>query len=959
MRNLFTYALAAIAAVGVTAGVANAPFSAPEATSTSHDYDWENANNVAKGTTAYASYNQELAGASVDGNNGSRWEPNAGQDPENVWYYVDLGYQYDIKAIGLIWNNAYASDYTLFTATEKAGDEPAWEELVNIKEMLGSYDEIEIKDGEGNVTETRTEWVNHAEGVTSTYVLSEQKKARYVKIQVNKNEVWGASFYEFMVDAEGADITPVATSITLRTNTQKALVGDVVNFTTEVRDQLNRVMENPDVTLQTSGADAHVEGMNVIPDAKGTVSVTATCGAITSEAASFEVVGDAAEYISGTGISCDENSNNPSNAYDNNNGTEWTVSGEGEGENEHWFMVELAGLYDLNLVTLNWEGANANIIEIQAGETAENLAKIGEVNVPAVVAGRLDYVVVDAKNVKYLKVITKNNATGYGLRLFDCRAYGTPAAYEQIATSIELASDKYGLWIGETALLTATVKDQEGATIADANANITVEGPATLSGNTLTATGKGTIIVKAEYNGLNAEMTLGAADKSMGITPVSAWSDAKNTDGNDCAANAIDDNYSGSGWAAARDGYATEGATEYNLYINLGKPYSIDAITLNWEGANAHQYQILGSKTEDGEYTPFYTYYEETNPVRGREDVFMGAEMSEIQYIQVKATAWGPYGINLFGIKFFGESSVKSIPTSIDVTCTMGSALYVDETAEFTAVVKDQFGDTMNNVEVEYTVTDGTSVSIEGNRITANSTGASTVKATCGDAEQYFHFIVYPDMTANFISNENMNAIHVDAEGNETVATGVLTPENDVMVGEGEKVIIDLGAPAKVALITLNWETACASDYTVKVAATREALETAEAILTVEGRATGEVTDRIALNAAEPAEPAAIIAFKSATLDQQFVEVAVNGVANKDWNNGKARLFQVASYAVSRKDPGTSTCINNILGNTLNDAVEIYDLDGRMIMKAGNASDAINALPAGIYIIGGKKTIVK
>ena len=882
-------------------------------TTTSHDYDWTSANNVAKGTTAYASYNQEQAGASIDGNNGSRWEPNAGQDPENVWYYVDLGYEYDIKAVGLIWNNAYASDYTLYTATEKVGEEPAWVELVNIKEMLGSNDEIETKDEDGNVTGTRTEWVNRAEGVTSTYVLPQTTKARYVKIQVNKNEVWGASFYEFMVDAEEVESTPIVTSVSLRTNTQKVLAGDAVNFTAEVRDQLNRIMDNADVTLNTDGAAAHVEGMTVIPDAKGTVSVTATCGAITSEAVSFEVVGDNAEYISGTGISCDENSNNAANAYDNNNGTEWTVTGEGEGEHEHWFMVELSGLYDLNLVTLNWEGANANIIEIQAGETAETLAKIGEVNVDPVVAGRMDYVAVDAKNVKYLKVITKNNATGYGLRLFDCRAYGTPSAYEQTATSIELAADKTGMWIGETATVTATVKDQQGAPMADATATLAVDGPATLSGNTLTATGKGTITVKAEYNGLNAEIALSAADKSQEITPASASSDAKNADGNDCAANAIDNNYTGSGWAAARDGYATDGATEYNLYVNLGKPCNIDAITLNWEGANAHQYQILGSKTEDGDYTPFYTHHEETNSVQGREDVFMGSEMNEIQYIQVKATAWGPYGINLFGIRFYGASAVTPVATELTVSSSNGTALYLNETAELSATVIDQFGDVMNGAEVSYSV-NGSAVSLDGTTVTAVKAGSAVVTATCGSVSKDITFVVYESsetLDANRLQDTNVKVY--DAEGNETTlgfGSNNLKP--------GYSAVVDLGGAKSIAMIELNWERAHSAHYVVSVSA--DGNEYTEVFTDKPADRGGNYTERIALKplGASPASRAAADNIKY---------VKVQSHANvTDWDAGLlgVNVYTVKPITVSVKD---------ISVNGEDGVSEYFDLQGRKVVN--------------------------
>ena len=54
----------------------------------------------------------------------------------------------------------------------------------------------------------------------------------------------------------------------------------------------------------------------------------------------------------------------------------------------------------------------------------------------------------------------------------------------------------------------------------------------------------------------------------------------------------------------------------------------------------------------------------------------------------------------------------------------------------------------------------------------------------------------------------------------------------------------------------------------------------------------------------------------------------------------------------------TKTGIENIIGET--DAlVNVYTLQGILIKKDVKANEAIRELPAGLYIIGGKKVLVK
>jgi len=81
--------------------------------------------NVALGKATAASSMISNPLEAVDGNINSRWESIQGHDPE--WMYVDLGSPHDIDSIKLIWENAYASLYSIDVST----DASSWSTIYN------------------------------------------------------------------------------------------------------------------------------------------------------------------------------------------------------------------------------------------------------------------------------------------------------------------------------------------------------------------------------------------------------------------------------------------------------------------------------------------------------------------------------------------------------------------------------------------------------------------------------------------------------------------------------------------------------------------------------------------------------------------------------------------------------------------------------------------------------------
>ena len=68
----------------------------------------------------------------------------------------------------------------------------------------------------------------------------------------------------------------------------------------------------------------------------------------------------------------------------------------------------------------------------------------------------------------------------------------------------------------------------------------------------------------------------------------------------------------------------------------------------------------------------------------------------------------------------------------------------------------------------------------------------------------------------------------------------------------------------------------------------------------------------------------------------------------------RTHLINEISVAV-----GTTTGVSDINANINDGPVDVYNLNGQLLRKQVERNEATQGLPAGIYIVGGKKVIVK
>jgi hypothetical protein len=154
--------------------------------------------NLALGKTAKVSSKEsdsKLASNALDGNPTTRWASDLGgangDATDDEWFIIDLGADYYIGTVGILWENAYGKQYKIVYApeSEKAS---TWDIITD--EALESFaDESwhvaqEVTDGDGEMDEY-------------TFTGEDQFVARYIGFRgVERfNSEWGFSIYEFSV----------------------------------------------------------------------------------------------------------------------------------------------------------------------------------------------------------------------------------------------------------------------------------------------------------------------------------------------------------------------------------------------------------------------------------------------------------------------------------------------------------------------------------------------------------------------------------------------------------------------------------------------------------------------------------------------------------------------------------------------------------------------------------------
>ena len=361
---------------------------------------------ASNGSSATASSGN--AGAAIDGDEGTRWESSATDD--ETWT-LDMGQKRIFNTIKIKWEGAYCKEYTLSYSND--GDE--WAPL---------YVETNL---------TQAGWQTIEVDVNIT--------ARYIQYHGTKRATqWGQSFYEFQVLLPGVS---TLTKIELSAP-GVAKVGEGVALNVVAKDQNDAPMTVAiEYEITPAAAGAVVDG-KYVPAKVGNASIVAKSGEVKS--AAIEIFGyEGSNLALSTNIDTDNkviaqsdftpNGTNAFFAVDGNDGsvyqgspTNGTAADDASRTFDAWFVVDLGDFYDIDLITIHFEGACSQNYHVDF--SADNAAwALGyDYTSNPGINGRTDMlsaaVLDNYQKVRYVRFWSTKAGTEWGMKMFEFQVFG-------------------------------------------------------------------------------------------------------------------------------------------------------------------------------------------------------------------------------------------------------------------------------------------------------------------------------------------------------------------------------------------------------------------------------------------------------------------------------------------------------------------------------------------------------
>lgn len=348
------------------------------------------------------------AALAIDGNEDTRWE-SAQTDDE--WFLLDMGQARTFSRVNIKWEGAYAKQFTLTYST----DGESWNNLYT----------------ETNLTKAGWQTID----VTET-------TARYIKYQgIERATQWGQSFYEFQVMLPGVS---VLTTIQLTAPSRIAKVNEGIALTAKALDQNGTEME-AQISYEVSPADAGaVVNGTYVPAKIGDAAIVAKSGDVVSD--TISVFGyEGSNLALSTNIDNDNKAiaqsdylpsgTNAFFAIDGIEGsvyqgcpTNGTAGDEASRTYDVWFVVDLGANYDIDLITIHFEGACSQDYHVDFATDTTNWALGYNYVGTAGINGRTDMLTATELDnnlkVRYVRFWSTKAGTEWGMKMFEFQVYG-------------------------------------------------------------------------------------------------------------------------------------------------------------------------------------------------------------------------------------------------------------------------------------------------------------------------------------------------------------------------------------------------------------------------------------------------------------------------------------------------------------------------------------------------------
>ena len=632
------------------------------------------------------------ATAAIDNNAGTRWE-SAQEDPQT--WTLDLGQARIFNTLEIVWEGAYGKTFTVSVSDDKETWTPVW--TVEGQQLAG-------------FPHTQTQVVD-------------KTTARYIQFHgTARGTGYGYSFWEFRVYLAG---TSTLTSLEAKPANGLAKIGEGLAINVTAKDQNGQVMANAgEITYTVTPADAGTIVNNVYTPGKiGMASIVAAIGEV--KAAAFEVFGYGGENVA---LSPDINNSkivaqsdfapNGTDAWhaiDGNEGSVWqgsaTNGGAGDEESrtyDSWFVVDFGAYYDINLVSIKFEGACSQEYTVAFSANNEVWTTAYEYVGNTGINGHTKLIYGnDLQNntkVRYARFHSTKAATQWGVKMYEFKVFGTPWVapaddVKPVMGTAELVSTTFN-----SALIAVTATDNEEVgkyrvvsaapeydkTFAPTDGKITVTG--------LTASTKYTFTITAvdlagneSENAATVEVTTDKHDVKPAVAPATPTVDAKKvmavySDVYACSFSAME------GWGQTTqfeelnfDGDHVRYYTNLN-YLGWATATPINALNMEklhldiWaENTGSLKvtpiYGGAGLQTDDQKGLVVELQGQQWNAIEFDLTEFVGLDWSSIYQFKFDL----PVGGTTFAIDnvyFYRETEIADTEAPTDVVATLKSASY-------------------------------------------------------------------------------------------------------------------------------------------------------------------------------------------------------------------------------------------------------------------------------------------
>lgn len=503
----------------------------------------------------------------------------------------------------------------------------------------------------------------------------------YTLVGTASNGVTGTA--EFVVREKD-----VLSELSISANIVKGATTDVYEFSVTAKNQYgeNYQLKGTEWIVDGSGT-AVFDGNKMTVDSRGRYVVKLQSEGMTSNEVTVEVVAEGSNLaLSKTVVSSTDGSLNPQNAVDGNDDSLWEIpnpAGNTTFEYEAEIVIDLGEEFSVNCVHAYWEGASSadytvtfSIDNVNFTEAAEAFTVVGGIGGGGM--NRHDWLVSEQSvSARYVKLLSTKAATQYGTKLREIEVYSNSELAPAELRHVTITAEQVAGRVEDSYPIKVSFTDQYGEDYTltpdeAATAEWIVSGGGEVIDNAFKAAEKGAYTVRYRVNGFQSEeIEINVVAEGENILKNRVI--VSETDGAvRPAKNAIDGD-GGSEWFIKDGGNSADFEVEFTIDFEVTA--NINAVHLNWEGANAAEYEILFSN--DGENFTVWKAFSETPNVRSRHDWLWNETTTATRYVKFrgKKAANGGYGYRLFEMEAYGANNEDV--SGIDAPERKGAAMTV------------------------------------------------------------------------------------------------------------------------------------------------------------------------------------------------------------------------------------------------------------------------------------------